>query len=50
MIKFLLAFCRSEDEKTVPVHDEQVLQCAFEETRKLANYGGTFLQAQLQEL
>ena len=25
MIKFLLAFCRSGDDKTVSVHDEQVI-------------------------
>ena len=50
MIKFLLAFCRSGDDKTVPVHDEQVLQRAFNETKRLANRDRTLLQAQLQEL
>ena len=48
MIKFLLAFCRSGDDKTVPVHDERVLQCAFEETRKLANSSETVLQTLLE--
>lgn len=41
MIKLLLAFCRSEDDKTVSVHNESLLRCAFEEVRKLANFKGT---------
>jgi hypothetical protein len=49
MIKFLLAFCRSGDDKTLPVHDEQVLRRAFEKTKTLANRGGT-LKTHLQEL
>ena len=50
MIKFLLAFCRSGDDKTVPVHDEQVLNLAFEEAKTLANCNGTRLYTELCEL
>jgi len=50
MIKFLLAFCRSGNDKTVPVHDEKVLQDVFKETKKLANCSGTPLRKSLQEL
>jgi len=50
MIKFLLAFCQSGNEKTVPVHHEDVLQRAFEKTRELANSNGTPLQTRLLEL
>lgn len=50
MVKFLLTFCRSGNNKTVPVHDERVLQHALEETKGLANRSGTLLQKWLQEL
>jgi len=50
MIKFLLAFCQSGNEKIVPVHHEDVLQRAFEKTRELANSNGTPLQTRFLEL
>ena len=50
MIKFLLAFCRSRNDKTVPVHDELVLQRVFGETRRLADRSGTPFQTHLQKL
>lgn len=50
MIKFLLAFCQSRDDQTVPVLCEHVLQHAFEKTKKLANSNGTPLQMRLWEL
>lgn len=50
MIKFLLAFCRSGDDKAVPFHDEHVLQRAFEKAREVANSNGTLLQTRLLEL
>jgi len=50
MIKFLLAFCRSEDGKVDPVHDDEVLGRAFKEARELANREGTTLKTELSEL
>lgn len=50
MIKFLLAVCRSGYDRTVPIHDEQVLRHAFEEARNIANRSGTPLQAGLRKL
>jgi len=50
MIKFLLAFCQPGDGKTVPVHREYVLQCAFEKTRELASSSGTLFRKWLLEL
>jgi hypothetical protein len=47
MIKFLLAFCGANKEKVAPVHNEGVLERAFEEARKLANRQGTILDTQL---
>jgi len=41
MIKFLLAFCQSGNDRAVPVHHEQMLRHAFEEVRNLANRSGT---------
>jgi len=41
MIKSLLVFCRPGNDKTLPIHDEQVLERAFEEAGKLANCSGT---------
>jgi hypothetical protein len=37
MIKFLLAFCRSGDEQSDLVHEEEVLGRVFERARDIAN-------------
>ena len=50
MIKFLLAFCLSQDGKTVPVHDEEVLGRTFAEARNIANCSGTILETELSKL
>ena len=50
MIKFLLAFCRSGGDRTTPVHNEDLLQQAFLEAKKVANWKGTALRTNLKKL
>ena len=50
MIKFLFAFCRSGNDQTVPVHDESLLERAFEEARNLAHCEGSLLEENLNGL
>ena len=50
MIKFLLAFCQSEDGKIDPVHSEDLLRRAFEGAKEVANQKHTPLRTNLDEL
>ena len=50
MIKYLFAFCSSDDSKDVPVCDEELLERNFEEVRKIANRDDTTLSMELSEL
>ena len=48
MIRFLFAFCLSDDSKKVPVCDEFLLERAFEEVKGVAN--NPTLKKQLSKL
>jgi len=50
MIKFLFAFCQSENGKNVPVCDEELLRHAFEKVKEVANQERTPLRANLSKL
>ena len=50
MIKYLFAFCASDGSKEVPACDEQLLECAFEDVKEIANRRGTTLERELSKL
>ena len=50
MIKFLFAFCKPENGKTVPVCDEGLLRRAFEKAKEIANQEHTPLRTNLNKL
>ena len=50
MIRFLLVFCQSGGDKTTPVHNEDLLQRAFLEAKKVANQERTALRTNLEKL
>ena len=50
MIKFLFAFCLSQDPKTTLVCEEEPLTQAFDRVREVANRRNTTLETELSKL